>query len=373
MRAGVSTALVTLSCLIASCASGQQPCPEEPDAPLVAAPEPPPTPEPLEADPLAKYSIPPRPDWTDKYAGSDPGDARFFNVTALMSELGLDRAAAVEVQNHYRDLSREAPEGDRQAQFDTAVSRAREGEFESPRATERLRDADFIVVFDLDETLYDQYIEHGEDCHDIAYGEGEERKYIKLTPGWEQAIDRIHELGGAVVVFSANRDVTNYANLAHWKKDDVPLYEHEKIAGFLTNSHLVMQEKSEGDPVVEPSKDLRIFDESLKKVIIVDDNPTRIFQFRNLRVFKKFDADRYCSTKDPRVKQAYDRALPIVVAEIEDSARYAKKKKVDFVTAYAPFTSLGQVAVNLLMGQGMSRAQAIAVLRQNPELIDDDY
>ena len=74
------------------------------------------------------------------------------------------------------------------------------------------------------------------------------------------------------------------------------------VAGIMTNSHLIQQRKTEppgsvdkpskGRPVLKPSKDLRHFDPSLKNVIIVDDNPLRLFQFGNTRVFKKFHARR---------------------------------------------------------------------------------
>ena len=69
------------------------------------------------------------------------------------------------------------------------------------------------------------------------------------------------------------------------KADGVPLTQSEHIAGIMTNSHLIRQEKTElrgarvkprGRPVLE-MKDLRPFDESLERVIIVDDNPLRPF------------------------------------------------------------------------------------------------
>src|SRR5690606_14985623 len=152
---------------------------------------------------------------------------------------------------------------------------------------------------DLDDTLHDQYYapEVGATCHDLAVPRKEGTRYVKLTPGWAEAIRRIDELGGAVVLFSANVDDTTWTNLSHWSLDDVPLAEHPLVSGVLTNSHLILQKKSAGSPVVEPSKDLRIIDPDLEKVILVDDNPGRVFQFRNFRLFPKFDAAVYCTTE----------------------------------------------------------------------------
>lgn len=327
---------------------------------------------------LAAMTLAPRPDWADKYAGSSPDD-RFFDVAALMRAHGLDRARAVEVQNHFRDLSRAEPDGDRQAQYAEALRRAQAGEFEDGRDTERLAAAPFVVVFDLDETLYDQYFDDdavAEACHDFVSTDtkGKQRR-VKLNPGVREAFDRIHALGGAVVLFSANVDSTCWANAKVWRVGDAPVLEHPAVAGMLTNSHLVQQPKQEGDPVVEPSKDLRTIDPELDRTIIVDDNPTRLFQFRNVRVFKKFQADVYCTTEDAQTKLAHERGLGVVVDEIEDSLRYVEAHPgTRFVDAYLPYTDLGLRAVAWLSaGTELSEREAIELLRSRPELADDEY
>lgn len=335
-----------------------------------------------EASELAAMTLPARPDWADKYAGQAP-DERFFDIAALMEAHDLDRARAVELQNHFRDLTRAQPQGDRGAQYAEALRRAKAGEFEDRRDPERLASAPFIVVFDLDDTLYDQYIDPvvAPSCHDIAWSEDHtdgttgKAHFIKLTPGWDDAILRIHALGGAVVLFTANVDELSLTNAAMWRLEDVPILQHPAVAGFLTNSHLVQQPKHAGSPVVEPSKDLRIVDPELQRAIIVDDNPTRLFQFRNTRVFKKFQADAYCTTKDPSAKEAHERAMKVVVDEIEESVRYMKANPgTRFVDAYLPYTVLGQHAVHWLQtGTGRSKAKAISYLRAHPELADPKY
>ncbi len=369
----------------AATATPEPPVRIEPTAPQLVAETPAPESEPtpaVDTREVTTMTLPPRPDWTDKYAGS-AHDERFFDIAALMQAHDLDRARAVELQNHFRDLTRADPRGDRQAQYDEALRRAKAGEFEDGRDPRRLATAPFIVVFDLDDTLYDQYMEPAiaPSCHDIAWAEepssGAKGKqhFVKLTPGWADAIHRIHALGGAVVLFSANADDLCYANFTRWELDGVPITEHPAIAAVMTNSHLVLQPKHAGSPVVEPSKDLRIVDPELTRAIIVDDNPLRLFQFRNTRVFQKFKGGAYCTTKDPAAKRAYEQALKVVVDEIEGSLRYAKAHPgVSFVDAYLPYTTLGRIAVDwLVSGTGRTPAKAIAYLRQHPELASPKF
>ena len=323
------------------------------------------------SDPLAEVTIPPRPDWTDPYADSNEGDMRFFDIDVLMSRHGLTRALAIELQNHYRDVSRADPSGTPTAWFEHALGKASAGEFEDRRDLERLDAAAFVVVFDLDETLHDQYYapEVGAACNDFSVAADGKVRHVKLTPGWAEAIARVDALGGAVVLFSANVDTLTWTNLSQWMLEDTPLGEHPLISGVLTNSHLVMQRKSAGAPVVEPSKDLRVIDPELQKVILVDDNPRRAFQFRNLRVFPKFDADLYCTTEQESLRRAFDAALPTVVAEIEDAAQYMRSRGVSFATAYLPYSVLGRLTVEMKMAAGMSEREAITWVREHPDVV----
>src|SRR5690349_15507485 len=122
MARAASLLLVLAGCTVRASAGTQPPPPSTP--PIVDAPAPPPVRTPPRAapvDPLAKWTIPARPAWTDRYADEVVGDGRFFNISALMSEHGLSRALAVELQNHYRDLSRAEPNGDPVAHFEAAL------------------------------------------------------------------------------------------------------------------------------------------------------------------------------------------------------------------------------------------------------------
>jgi hypothetical protein len=335
---------------------------------------------------LDELTIPGIPEWTDRYADGKKGDVRFFNLSKLMTRYGVDRLGAVEIQNTYRDLTRTDAQQSRLDALNQAVKTVKAGTLESGVDAKAMAAAPFIVVFDLDETLYDQYYAGGTDCHSFAYDRGQGKmKYIKMAPGWVETIKKIVALGGKVILFSANLDDTTLQNLEKMTLDGTALTESQLISGIMTNSHLTQQEKTEapgsvakprkGRPVIEPSKDLRHFDPTLTKVIIVDDNPLRLSQFRNARVFKKFHADEYCSTKDQVLKASYDAAMSVVAAEIEESVAYMKAHSgVHFVQAYLPYTVLGQTAMTFLKtGKGWTDAEARAYLRKHPKIADKRY
>ena len=335
---------------------------------------------------INELTIPDLDEWTDRYADGKEGDVRFFNLTKVMSTYALNRLQALEVQNTYRDLTRANNSLIGDVGLARAIDQVRQGELESGVDAERLAQAAFIVVFDLDDTLYDQYYDGGEACHTVKYVQPNgSTKYIQATPGWDTVIKQIRRLGGEVAIFSANLDDRTIRNLKHMSLDGIPLTQSEHIAGIMTNSHLIRQEKTEppgseakprkGRPVLEPSKDLRPFDENLERVIIVDDNPLRLFQYGNTRLIKKFHADEYCRTQNLELKSAYENLLVTVGREIEESVKYMQANDgTSFVAAYRPYTYLGGVSLQFLMDtRGWSRADAIDYLRRNPDIVDSRF
>lgn len=362
--------IASLLLLAAACRPAPADCPPAPTPPAATAE---PAPEPAPPSALEALTIRERPDWADKYAHLNEGDMRFFDIDGLMDRHALSRAAAIEVQNHFRDLSREG-KGTRQAWFAEAVERAKAGRFEDERDLKRLTEAPFIVAFDLDETLFDQYYpaEIGASCHDVALPDEEGgQRHLVMAPGWRAAFRRILELGGAVVLFSANTDRRTLENLGAIELDGKPLTSHPQISGVLTNSHLILQTKQRGDPVVEPSKDLRVFDESLKRVIIVDDNPRRLFQLNRVRVTPALDAERFCKASEGELdRRLAEATLRTVVDEIEEAERYRSQHRVDFALAYLPYTLAGRLVVDAAVAAGASRSEAIAWLREHPEAAD---
>lgn len=381
-----------LSLLLTACGAAPPPAPPAPEAP-------PPTPMHVTASELlgcevkgtwaegdvGKYTIPFSPCWQNKYVPYISENVRYFSLTALAKDFDLSSLGAIEAQNHYRDQMRANPEGDRAAAFAEAIKRAKAGEHESGVDAAVMEKAKFIVVFDLDETLYDQY-GASEDCHDVSYTyqkDGETKtKYIYMVPGWQETIEAIRGAGGAVVLFSANVDDLTLTNLENIQLRGQPITPaHPLIDGIMSNSFLSQQMDTEPEgkpykkPVAEPSKDLRHFDPKLEKVIIVDDNPTRLFQFQNTRVFHKFKAQKMCKAVDATLKSAYEGMMGVVQAEILDAAKWmGDGEGRTFALGYLPYSQLGRVAVDFLMEtKGLDRAQAIDYVRNNPGVVSPKF
>lgn len=326
---------------------------------------------------LAAYTIPQTPEWTDKYINSDPqADVRYFRIKKLMTDFALSRFQAIELQNHYRDLTR-VKTAPAQA-FAEALAAVRAGRTGSGVDLEKLRTAPFIVVLDLDETLYQRSPSYrsgstGLTWRDFSFQAGTEESFVKLRPGWEQAIRRLRALGGMVILFTASPDQIAEGVTSKWLAGGAPILT--LVDGLLSKSHLVLQEKSDGDPIVLPSKDLRIFDESLERVIIVDDNPKLIVQHHRHRLIKKFQADPYLAAKLAGRGPAapFEAGLPAIVNEIEESLQYGTQHHVALGPAYLPYTLLGSVAMEALIQGGMTPAAARLYIRQNPGFVDERF
>ncbi len=328
----------------------------------------------VDTDPLSVVVLPQMPLWTDKYSKTQDDMGRFFRIEALMEEHGFSRLQAVEVQNHFRDLQRQEPGRSEVAHLQQAVRLVKGGVHESGLNAKKLEEARFIVVFDLDDTLYDQYYpaEVASTCHTAHFQQAGRDKFIQMAPGWDSVLRAVSELGGASVIFSANLDEPTLDNLGHIELGDTSLRDSPLISGVMTNSFLIMQHKSDGRPVSTPSKDLRIVDETLDRVIIVDDNPTRLFQFANTRVFRKFHADDWCATTE---QDPHNRALHFTMREVEleirESATAMTELDLPFATAYLPYSATGRLAVDALMqGNDWSHEQAALHLRKHPDLAD---
>lgn len=356
-------------------------------------------------DPLAAVAIPDLDPWTDKY--HDPEDPkRFMDLHALMQAHGLSRLQAAELQNHLRDLARAhhakaGNPGDYQAWFDEALKRVKANQFESGLSAEKLAKARFVVVFDLDETLLEQGDNRKvpDDCRDFTYTEvGYDGKpgprNVKLNPGWQATFERIRALGGGIALFSANIDDRTAKVVNAWQWEGKPLASHPDILGWMSNSHLT-QSRHFNDPkvngaydrsanpdgaqrpprpIIEPSKDLRLFDEDLQRVILVDDNPLRVFQYKNLRWLPKFKAKAVCGS-EPNRKAEAERGLTRVTAEITEAVGWLDTHpSATFAQAFLPYSLNGVHAVRALeeLG-GLSHDQAMAAVRADPGLVEEDF
>lgn len=332
--------------------------------------------------PLGDVMIEELPLWTNKYADTRADYGDYFKLSAIMERYGLNRFQAAEVQNHFRDQRRAEPTADVVVLFEEALRRVKAGTYESGLDYDKLQAGRFTVVFDLDETLYDQYYssELAAGCHDLHFQQSGKDKYIKLAPDWVEVFETVRELDGRIVLFSANLDERTIHNTREWTWEDKPLTEHPDIAGIFTNSYLVMQDKSEGskkNPILVPSKDLRLFDENLRDVIIVDDNPSRLFQPANSRVTRKFHADEWCEADiDEPFKNALGGELGVVADEIRDSVTWLDANTgASFQTAYLPYTTLGRIAVDAFVSsnEDWDRAKAIAYVRAHPHTVDTRF
>src|SRR5207244_3025432 len=102
-----------------------------------------------------------------------------------------------------------------------------------------------------------------------------------------------------------------------------------------------------GPKVLIPSKDLRIFDPDLKHVVLIDDNPGRVFQPKNLRSEPVFNGDIYLNPPQSADQKSdlvryYDHLLNNVADDIEDSAKAARKMHIPFAQAFLPYSYWGE-------------------------------
>jgi hypothetical protein len=359
-------------------------------APPPACPEPtptacPPVPAP-EFDP-ARYGaiepalddvlLEPLPMWADRYAASPDDMGLRVDVPAAMQRWGLSRLDTVEVQNRLRDELRDHPDTSPVTALDAALAEVRAGQRESGLDPARLAAAPLIVVFDLDETLLDQSYpaDLAASCKTFTYDDAGKTRSVQLAPGWESAFETVRRLGGEIVLFSANLDRRTEAILQTWTWRGQPLLGHPEIAGWMSNAYLVWVGKGTDErPVAEASKDLRPFDETLERVVLVDDNPLRVFQHRNLRVTQKFEANAWCQPNvDAVARGTLGAELPAAMKEIEESMAYAKAQGVSFAAAFLPYSALGRVSVAAVAAaQGWPTARAVAWVRAHPEIVAKD-
>ncbi len=357
--------ILILLCFVAAGCSGPQKISTQP-APTI--------------EPYKEFVLPPLPGWTDKYASSNKGDMSFFMISKLVEDEKLSRLQAIELQNHFRDLTANGM-GSQEA-FDNALKAVQANRFESKLTAEMLQNAPFIVAVDMDETLlqqsYANWKEGTKYDYVVQFDDGSKRK-ISMAPGWKEFVAKIKSLGGLFVLFSANTDYVV------WDIANTVMIDDQKLSayadGVMTNNYLILQGKQEwvpqgktGTPVVNPSKDLRLLDPKLEKVIIVDDNPKRIIQDSRLRIPKKYEAELYSFDTAGAVQEAYNKQLIAIAGEIEESYNYSLKNQIPFAQAYAPYTSLGQVTVTWLsLTKKLTPCEAIDYVRKNPGVMDQAF
>lgn len=349
---------------------------------------------------LADFILEPMPDWyNERYTRGH------LNI-AKMIKSGYSRFEAIEIQNQMKDILDRNPvilglekAGKTTAMVENkdpyfvaalemAIERVKKDKvFESGFKPEKLGENEFYVVFDLDETLLVQWYEaglKGNNYYDIkvpaVYIDNilkpvlTSPDYVSLTPGFEKTLKDISAIPGCkgIIFFSAKLDTATNAIADQMRIDGKPIRTF--IKGLFTRNHLIREEEP-----AKLAKDLRIFDESLKRVIMIDDNPTRIFekQKKNLREFPKYNPDEYLkakhTTKDQKVINYFEKLLPTVVEEIKESAAYARANKMPFAEAYYPYSMDGQAELISLQRQGYNMKDAIDFIRKNKALFEPKF
>lgn len=348
---------------------------------------------------FSQYILEPMPSWYEERF-----IAGHLDIEKMIKD-GYTRSEAIEIQNQMKDLLEVDPyymklenEGKTTLLFknkDTVVLKALEKAVKSVKENryfesgynpqEKLKENEFYVVFDLDETLLVQWYkagEKGQKYYDFTINTEDNilrpiltsPKYISLNPGVQKMIKELNAIPHCkgVIFFSAKLDQPMLEITENLKIDGKSAKHFLK--GIYTRNHLVRSQ----DPV-KLAKDLRMIDESLKQVIIVDDNPTRIpdKQNKNLREITKYNPEEYLKAKldthNKKVTDYYEKVLPIVVKEIKEADAYATKNKIKFVDAYYPYSFGAQAKLLTLMKEGHSLAESVDIIRKNKSLFDPHF
>lgn len=346
---------------------------------------------------ISDYILEPMPSWY-----SERFTRGHLDINKMIKS-GYTRLEAVEIQNQMKDLL------DNNSVFQElennnevysmvkskdkyilqalkmAIKNVKENKYiESGFKPEALKDDEFYVAFDLDETLLVQWYESGEKgskYYDIKTNVQDNilkptlksPTYVSLTPGFEKALKDISSIPNnkGIIFFSAKLDTATYAIIDNMKIDGKPIKSFLK--GVFTRNHLIREQEPP-----KLSKDLRIIDETLKHIVIIDDNPTRILdkQKKNLREIPKYNPDEYMKAKETSNKSVsdyYEKVLPTIVNEIREAAEYSRKNKTSFVEAYYPYTMDSSSELLMYISQGLTYKDAISRVRKDHKLFEPKF
>ncbi|MCC7442911.1 MAG: hypothetical protein IT285_14860 [Bdellovibrionales bacterium] len=253
----------------------------------------------------------------------------YLDIERTVERLQVSRLQAHEIQKLMRDeleLLSGSPSVLEQAPYlsqalansvDAVVSR---GVSPSGYRPMRFRQGEFVIVFDLDETLLTHWYRHGKGVGinrkgslslavrdvvpsfvDRATGDSLDQpkltisgSMVQLRPGIGQMAKRLAAIPGfrGFVLFTAKEDRSAEALISEWRKQDASFFRHVK--GVFARNHLRI-----GQGLKKPSKDLRIFDETLQHALLLDDNESRVMQQELCFAIPKFNADAYLDALGP--------------------------------------------------------------------------
>ncbi len=329
------------------------------------------------------------PKWVNLFSYKNHRYAIEIRKLAEMEKMSL--RDALEVQNHYYDFvmdraNRTSPE----VCFQKALARVKNSKdkYEHVWKQENVDKAKFIIVFDLDDTLFNQYYSigaKGPAYRDIVLGEKNFRidkdnpdwhdNYLKFTPGWKEVFKRIRKLGGSVVLFTAKNDYMANKIYKKWMYDE-KTHISEHIDGFLTKNHLTLVPGIKWNRgKAYPMKDMELIDPTLTKIIIVDDSPSKTYQSLHVRFLQEYNPDIHLADNTPvEIKKMYENLLKEVGDEIVESVRYMNGNEgVTFNDAYKPYSLQGRVTLDSLIATGISRSDALKLIRGNKDIIQNRF
>ncbi len=294
--------------------------------------------------------------WTNPYA-AEPGNPIYLDIDRVMKDAHLSRLQAVEVQNQMKDAFLDLYEqrdcaptrsanpntlqgrracfapADVQRVFEASLQSVRSGHVECGWSEAKRHGARFILALDMDATALD---------------EDRRTHVIRNAPGLGPFLVGVQDAGGVIVLFSARPDRQVRRILAHWQVETAhgPQPTRSFFAAVLTNHHLTVGTHLSGAHTWStPSKDLRILDEDLGKIVLLDDNPRRVVQSNRLRMIRKWRPRPGDDSLEPTGKPHaafYEQRFEVVLHDLVDAADYAKAYDVPFAQAFLPFTQSGE-------------------------------
>jgi hypothetical protein len=325
------------------------------------------------------YVLDPVPKWYQHWLRRDFLDAEKFR------QEGYSTLEAMEIQNSALAMI----EKNKDLKFADAVYAAKKRLLRGEAGAsgylppKNMGEQDFIVALDLDETVLGQWYrnyskgrEYADVCtgvKDIA-GEGlESSECITLVPKIGKALENIAGIPGfkGFVIFSAKQSKASDAILNSWQISGKPA--RLLFMGVFTRGYL-----TRGGNILAPSKDLRIIDETLKHVVMIDDSPDGIVQAKNLRVFPKFNPDLYFEARDEDKQNAvlkyYEGIYKIITDELIDTSEYARKNNQSFVEAFYPYSHRGSYCRQMIQETfSYSEKAAANFLRDHKKLCEPEF
>ncbi|MGB0455225.1 MAG: NIF family HAD-type phosphatase [Bacteriovoracaceae bacterium] len=247
----------------------------------------------------------------------------YLDIEKVMRRHNVSSRIAYEIQNQMRDeleLIAHSTSRVEQAPFvNKALLNATDNVlnhlyFESGFKPLNFKKNDFVIVFDLDETLLTQWYAAGGKDGDQRKGHltvsirdtvvsWADRKtktslenatilyspaMVTMRPNFERLLDEISKLKGyrGFVIFTAKEDKATWDLVKRWEKKYPKTFKN--LLGVFTRNYLRFDHN-----LKKPSKDLRIFDPELKSVALIDDNESRVLQKELCYNIPKFNADYY--------------------------------------------------------------------------------